>query len=126
MKGVMQFYKKGKLSPRYIRPYRIAKRIDKVAYELELPQELVADHPDFHVSLSKKCMGDPSLIIPTEDIGIKDSLSYEDISVQILDCQVRKLRNKEVLSVKVIWRNQFVGEATWEDEEDMKKRPTYL
>ncbi|WMV19265.1 hypothetical protein MTR67_012652 [Solanum verrucosum] len=55
----------------------------------------------------KKCMGDPSLIRPTEDIGIKDSLSYEEIPVQILDRQVRKLRNKEVASVKVLWRNQF-------------------
>ncbi|WMV59356.1 hypothetical protein MTR67_052741 [Solanum verrucosum] len=59
-------------------------------------------------------MGDPSLIIPTENIGIKDNLSYEEISVQILDRQVRKLRTKEVASVKVFWMNQFVEEATWE------------
>ena len=63
-------------------------------------------------------MGNPSLIIPTEDIGIKDSLSY--------DRQVHKLRTKEVASVKVLWRNQFVEEATWEAEEDMKKRYPYL
>ena len=48
MKGVMRFGKKGKLSPQYIGPYRIAKRIDNVAYELELPQELAAVHPVFH------------------------------------------------------------------------------
>ncbi|WMV09639.1 hypothetical protein MTR67_003024 [Solanum verrucosum] len=70
----------------------------------------------------KKCMRDPSLIIPTEDIGIKDSLSYEEI----LDHQVRKLRTKEVVSVKVLWRNQFVEEATWEAEEDIKKRNGHL
>ncbi|WMV36965.1 hypothetical protein MTR67_030350 [Solanum verrucosum] len=69
----------------------------------------------------KKCMGDPSLIIPTEDIGIKDCLYYEEISVQILDRQVLKLRTKEVASVKVLWRNLFVEEATWEVEEYMKK-----
>ncbi|WMV46275.1 hypothetical protein MTR67_039660 [Solanum verrucosum] len=74
----------------------------------------------------KKFMGDPSLIIPTEDIGIKDSLSYEDIPVQILDRRVRKLRTKEVASVKVLWRDQFVEEATWEAEEDMKKRYPHL
>ncbi|WMV54602.1 hypothetical protein MTR67_047987 [Solanum verrucosum] len=121
MKGVMKFGKKGKLSPRYIGPYRISKRIGNVAYELELPQELAAVHSVFHVSMLKKCMGDPSLIIPTEDIGIKDSLSYEEISVQILDRQVRKLRTKEVASIKFLWRNQFVEEVTWEAEEDMKK-----
>ncbi|WMV24036.1 hypothetical protein MTR67_017421, partial [Solanum verrucosum] len=74
--GVMRFGKKGKLSPRYIGPYRISKRIDNVAYELELPQELAAVHPVFHISMLKKCMGDPSLIIPTENIRINDSLSY--------------------------------------------------
>ncbi|KAH0661922.1 hypothetical protein KY284_026853 [Solanum tuberosum] len=81
IKGVMRFGKKGKLSPRYIGPYRISKRIGKVAYELELPQELATVHSIFHISMLKKCMGDPSLIIPTEYIGINDSLSYEEISV---------------------------------------------
>ncbi|WMV19091.1 hypothetical protein MTR67_012476, partial [Solanum verrucosum] len=69
----------------------------------------------------KKCMGDPSLIVQTENVQIKDNLSYEEIPVQILDRQVRKLRTKEVALVKVLWRNQFVEEATWEAEEDMKK-----
>ncbi|WMV54288.1 hypothetical protein MTR67_047673 [Solanum verrucosum] len=102
MKGVMRFGKKGKLSPRYIGPYKISKRIGNVAYELELPQELAVDHSVFHISMLKKCMGDPSLIIPTEDIGIKDSLSYKEIPVQILDRQVCKLRTKEVALVKVL------------------------
>ncbi|WMV58454.1 hypothetical protein MTR67_051839 [Solanum verrucosum] len=126
MKGVMRFGKKGKLSPRYIGPYRIAKRIEKIAYELELPQELAAVHPVFHVFMLKNCMGDPSLVIPTKDIGIKDSLSYDEIHVQILDRQVRKLRTKELASVKVLWRNQFVEEATWKAEEDMKKRYPHI
>ncbi|WMV37939.1 hypothetical protein MTR67_031324 [Solanum verrucosum] len=93
---------------------RISKSVGNVAYELELPQELAAVHSVFHISMLKKCMIDPSLIIPTKDIEIKDSLSYEEIQVQILDRQVRKLRTKEVASVKVLWRNQFVEEATWE------------
>ncbi|WMV19143.1 hypothetical protein MTR67_012528 [Solanum verrucosum] len=91
---------------------KISKRIGNVAYELELSQELATVHPVFHISMLKKCMGNPSLIIPTEDIGIEDRLSYEDIHVQILDRQVRKLRTKEVASVKVLWRNQFVEETT--------------
>ncbi|WMV28751.1 hypothetical protein MTR67_022136 [Solanum verrucosum] len=126
MKGVMRFGKKGKLSPRYIGPYRIAKRIGNVAYELELPQELEVVHPVFHISMLKKCIGDPSLILPTESIKIKDNLSYEEVPVQILDRQVRRLRTKNVASVKVLWRNQFVEEATWEAEEDMKKRYPFL
>ena len=47
MKGVMRFGKKWKLSPRYIGPYRIVKRVGNVAYELELPQDLAVVHPVF-------------------------------------------------------------------------------
>ncbi|WMV57919.1 hypothetical protein MTR67_051304 [Solanum verrucosum] len=119
MKGFIRFGKNGKLSPRYIGAYRISKRVSNVAYELELPQELAAVHPVFHISMLKKCMGDPLLIIPTEDFGINDSLSYEEIPVQILDRQVCKLRTKEATSVKVLWRKKFVEEATWEVEEDI-------
>ena len=61
----MRFVKKEKLSPRYIGPYRLSKKVGNVAYELELPQELAAVHPVFHVSMLKKCLGDPSLIVPT-------------------------------------------------------------
>ncbi|XP_070029986.1 uncharacterized protein [Nicotiana sylvestris] len=126
MKGVMRFGKKGKLSPRYIGPYRILRRIRQVAYELELPQELATVHLVFHVSMLKKLMGDPSLVVPTEIIGVKDSMSYEEIPVAILDRQIRKLRTKEIASVKVLWRNQMIEEATWEAEEDMKSRYPHL
>ena len=71
-------------------------------------------------------MGDPSIILPKEQVGIKESLSYKDILVYIFNRQVRKLRSNEVLSVKVLWRNQFVEEATWEAENDMKKRYPHL
>lgn len=73
-----------------------------------------------------KCMGDPLFIIPTEDIGIKDTLSYIEISVQIFDHQVRKLRTKGVASLKALWLNQLVEEAAWHIEEDLKKRYLHL
>ncbi|WMV45707.1 hypothetical protein MTR67_039092 [Solanum verrucosum] len=102
MKDVMRFRKKGKLSPRYIGPYRISKRVGNLAYELELPSQLATVHLVFHISMLKKYMGDPSIIVPTKNIGIKDDLSYEEMPVQILNYQVRKLRTKEVASVKVL------------------------
>ena len=80
----------------------------------------------FHISMLKKCMGDPSLIVPTKNIGIKNRFSCVEISVQILDRQVHKLRTKEVASVKVLWRNKFVEEATWNAEEDMKRGYPYI
>ena len=107
-------------------PYKTSKRIGNVTYELELPQELVIVHPVVHISMLKKCMVDPSLIIPTEDMVIMDILSYEEISIQLLDRQVHKLTTNEVASVKVLWRNQFVEEVTWEAKEVMKKRYPHL
>ena len=112
----MRFGKKEKLSPRYIGPYRIAKRIDNVAYEMELPLELATVHPVFHISMLKKCMGYPSLIILTSNVDIKVNLSYEEILVQILDRVVHKLRKKEVASFKVLLKNQFIEETTWKVE----------
>ena len=77
------FLGQGNLVLRCIGPYRISKRVGNVAYEFELPQALAAVHPVFHISMLKKFLGDPSLIIPTENVGIKDNLSYEEVLVQI-------------------------------------------
>ncbi|KAF3626573.1 putative membrane-bound transcription factor site-2 protease-like [Capsicum annuum] len=122
MKGVMCFGKRGKLSPRYVGQYQILKRICTVAYELEFPASLGFVHPVFHVSMLKKCIGDHSMVLTVEGIKVTDSLSYVEEPVEILDRQVRKLRSKEIASVKVLWRNQKVEEATWESENDMKIR----
>ncbi|XP_070025986.1 uncharacterized protein [Nicotiana sylvestris] len=116
---IMRFGKKGKLSPRYVGPYRVTQRIGQVAYRLELPPEMSLVHPVFHVSMLKKVVGDPSTIVPIEAIEFNEELSYEEIPVAILDRQVRKLRNKEVSSVKVLWKSQQVEEATWEAEKSV-------
>ncbi|XP_070017916.1 uncharacterized protein [Nicotiana sylvestris] len=104
MKGIMLFGKKGKLSPKYVEPYRIIQRIGQVAYKLELPPEMSLVHPI--VSMLKKVVGDLSTIVPVETIEVNEELSYEEVPVAILDRQVWKLRNKEIASVKVLWRNQ--------------------
>ena len=75
--------------------------INKVSYELKLPSELPSVHLVFHVSMLKKCIGDPDSVFPIEVLGVKDNISYEEVPVQILDRKVKKLRNKEVVSVKV-------------------------
>ena len=97
-----------------------------MAYDLELPAKLEAVHPVFHISLLKKCVGDPASIVPLESMPVKDSLSYKDVLVEILDRQVRRLRKKEFVSVKVLWRSQFVEGATWEAEAAMKAKYPYL
>ena len=73
-----------------------------MAYALELPADLALVHPVFQISLLKKCVGDPASIVPLESVAVKYSISYEDIPVEILDRQFRRLRNKEFASVKVL------------------------
>ncbi|WMV58951.1 hypothetical protein MTR67_052336 [Solanum verrucosum] len=87
MKAVIQFGKKGKLSPRFIGSYRILRRVGQVAYELELPLGLESIDPVFHVSVLQKCVGDPSRVVLVEDVQIKEKLSYEETLVAILDRQ---------------------------------------
>ena len=126
MKGVMRFGRKGKLSPRYIGPYEITRRVGEVAYELRLPAELSMVHPVFHISMLRLYKPDPLHVLNYDEVEIDESLSYEEEPVQILDRQVRRLRTKDVASVKVLWRNHDTEEATWEAEEDMKKRYPHL
>lgn len=64
MNGAMRFEKNGNLILRYTGPYRILKRVGKGTYELEFPAKLAAMHPVFHISLSMKCVGDPSSTVP--------------------------------------------------------------
>ena len=87
---------------------------------MKLPNELTLVHPIFHVSMLKKCIGDPESILPVEGLGVKDNLSYEEVPIQILDSPVKMLRNKEVASVKVLWKKYLVEDATWEVEADLK------
>ena len=112
MKGVMRLRKKGKLNTKYVGPYKILKRVSKVEFELEFPAKLGAVHPFFHISLLKKCVGDPASIVSLESMEVKDTLSYEDVLVEILDRHVRRLRNKEVTSVKLQWRSESIEGAT--------------
>ncbi|XP_059289151.1 uncharacterized protein LOC132042632, partial [Lycium ferocissimum] len=126
LKGLMHFCRKGKLSPRYIGPYEITKRVGKVAYELRLPAEMSMVHPVFHILMLRLYKPDPSHVLHHEDIDIDEALCYEKEPVRILDRQVRRLRTKDVISVKVLWRNHNTDEATWEVEEDMKTRYPHL
>ena len=70
----------------------------------------------------KKYIGDLESIISIKGIGSEDNFSYEEVSVEILDRQVKVLRNKERASVKVLLKNHLVEGSTWEAEADMKSR----
>ncbi|XP_075099425.1 uncharacterized protein LOC142176207 [Nicotiana tabacum] len=90
-KGVMRFVKKGKLSPRYIRPYQIIQKVSQVSFKLELPPKLEGLHLVFHVSMLRKFLSDPPDITPINDIQVIEDLSYEEVPMAILDRQARKV-----------------------------------
>lgn len=120
-KGVIRFRKRGKLGPRFIGPYKVIARVGKVAYRLELPDELSLIHDTFHVSQLRKCIVDSSTIVPIEDIQIDESLNYLEKPIAIVDRKSKVLRSgKTVYSVKVQWRHKKGSECTWEPEEEMK------
>ncbi|KAD6119078.1 hypothetical protein E3N88_10349 [Mikania micrantha] len=125
-KGVIRFRKRGKLSPRFIGPFKIIARIGEVAYRLELPEELSGIHNTFHVSYLRKCLADESAYVPLEDIEIDDKLNYVEKPVAILDRKVKQLRNKSLSQVKVQWKNRTGSEITWESENEMRKYYPFL
>ncbi|GJY75905.1 putative reverse transcriptase domain-containing protein [Tanacetum coccineum] len=88
-KGVVRFGKKGVLAPRFVRPFEITKRICPVAYRLRLPQELNNVHDTFHVSNLKKCLADPTLHVPLEEIQVNAKLNFVEEPVEILERETR-------------------------------------
>ncbi|GKF89203.1 hypothetical protein Tco_0263166 [Tanacetum coccineum] len=75
-KEVVRFNKRGKLNLRYVRPFKVLAKVGKVAYRLELPQELSRVHHTFHVSNLKKCYADEPLVMPLKGIYVDDKLQF--------------------------------------------------
>ncbi|KAG8472903.1 hypothetical protein CXB51_034775 [Gossypium anomalum] len=99
-KKILRFGKKGKLSPRFIGPYQVLKRVGPVAYQLELPPELDRIHDVFHVSMLRHYRSDPTHIVSVAEIEVQTDLTFEEEPVQILDRDVKVLRRKSVPLVK--------------------------
>ncbi|KAD4981929.1 hypothetical protein E3N88_18600 [Mikania micrantha] len=115
-KGVIRFGKRGKLNPRYIGPFEILKRIGPVAYQLNLPAELDGFHNVFHVSNLKKCLSDETLIVPLDEIQVDEQLRFVEEPVEIMDREVKQLKQSKIPIVKVRWNSKRGPEFTWEHE----------
>ncbi|KAG8489687.1 hypothetical protein CXB51_017701 [Gossypium anomalum] len=125
-KKIVRFGRKGKLSPRFIGPYRVLKRVGPIAYQLELLPELDSMHDVFHVSMLRQYHSDPLHIVSVEEIEVRANLTCEEEPMQILDHDIKVLRKKFVPLVKVLWRNHGSDEATWEPEEAMRQQYPHL
>ncbi|GJX56934.1 putative reverse transcriptase domain-containing protein [Tanacetum coccineum] len=125
-KVVIYFGKRGKLNPRYIGPFRIIAKVGTLAYRLELPEQLSRVHSTFHVSNLKKCFVDEPLAIPLEEIQIDDKLNFIEEPVEIMDREVKRLKQSRIPIVKVRWNSRRGPEFTWEREDQMKKKYPHL
>ncbi|GJW38838.1 putative reverse transcriptase domain-containing protein [Tanacetum coccineum] len=79
-KGVIRFGKQGKFNPRYIGPFKILERIGPVAYKLELPEEL--------------------------ELRLDDKLNFMEEPVEIMDREVKQLKQSRIPIVKVRWNSK--------------------
>ncbi|XP_076917823.1 uncharacterized protein LOC143578028 [Bidens hawaiensis] len=116
----------GKLAPRYVGPYEILNRIGPVAYKLKLPQELCGIHDTFHVSNLKKCLANDTQPIPLENIYIDHKLHFVEKPIEIVDRDVKKLKQSRIRLVKVKWNYKQGPEFTWELEDQMKQKYPHL
>ncbi|GKC05217.1 putative reverse transcriptase domain-containing protein [Tanacetum coccineum] len=121
-KGVVRFGKQGKLSPCYIRPFKILARVGPVAYKLELPEELRGIHSTFHVLNLKKCFAEGDIVIPMNEIKLDDKLRVIEESEEIVDREVKRLKRSRIPIVKVCWNSLRGPEFTWEREDQIKKK----
>lgn len=121
MRGVRQFGTKGKLSPRYVGPFKVLEQKGTAAYQLELPTQLSRVHDVFHVSQLKKCLRVPSEKHQDLNIKLQPDLSYEERPLKILKVEDRQLRRRKIRFYKVQWKNHSIREATWEKEEDLRE-----
>nr|GEU44468.1 putative reverse transcriptase domain-containing protein [Tanacetum cinerariifolium] len=105
-KRVVRFDKRGKLNPRYIGPFKVLAKVGTVAYRLELPEHLNRIHSKFYVSNLKKCLFDEPLAISLNEVHIDDKLCFVEEPVEIMDHEVKRLRQSHIPIIKVRWNSR--------------------
>ena len=83
-----------------------------MAYCLELLAKLSRIHNVLHVSMLRKYIPDPSHVLEAPPIELKEKLSFKVQPVAIVDQEIKQLRNKVILTVKVLWRTDATEEMT--------------
>ncbi|GJU97381.1 putative reverse transcriptase domain-containing protein [Tanacetum coccineum] len=98
LKVSLRFGKKGKLTPRFVIPFEIIEKVVPVAYRLDFPEELNGVHATFHVSNLKKCLADPTLQVPLDEIRVNAKLNFVEELVEILKREFKKLKRGRIFN----------------------------
>ncbi|GJW44056.1 hypothetical protein Tco_0072855 [Tanacetum coccineum] len=85
---------------RFVGPFEITERINPVAYRLRLPEDLNGVHDTFHVSNLKKCLADPTLQVPLDEIKVDAKLNFMEEPMEILEMEFKKLKRSRIAIVK--------------------------
>jgi hypothetical protein len=120
LRGMKRFKVKGKLSPRFIGPFRVFRRDGEIFYQLELRDNLSDVHNVFYVSQLKKCLCVPEEQLSMDELSVQGDLTYTEYPIKILDTLTRITRNKVIKMCKVQWSHHGEDEATWEREEEFR------
>ncbi|GJY60510.1 putative reverse transcriptase domain-containing protein [Tanacetum coccineum] len=118
--------KKMRKAHSYIGPFKILKRIGPVTYKLELPEELSNVHSIFHISNLKKYLSDESLVIPVKELRLDDKLNFVEEPVEIMDREVKQLKQSRIPIVKVRWNSKRGPKFTWEREDQIRAKYPHL
>nr|GEV43038.1 putative reverse transcriptase domain-containing protein [Tanacetum cinerariifolium] len=111
-KGVVRFGKRGKLNPRYVGPFKVLERIRDVAYKLDLPEELSRVQNTLHVSNIKKCHAYEPLDVSLDGLHFDDMLHFVEEPVEIVNREVKRLKQSRIPLVKVRWNSKRGPEFT--------------
>nr|GFA60667.1 reverse transcriptase domain-containing protein [Tanacetum cinerariifolium] len=101
--------------------FKVLAKVGTVAYRLELPQQLSRVHSTFHVSNLKKCLFDEPLAISLDEIHTDDKLHFIEELVEIMDRDVKRLKQSRIPIIKVRWHSKRGPEFTWEHEDQFRK-----
>ncbi|GJT96855.1 putative reverse transcriptase domain-containing protein [Tanacetum coccineum] len=111
-KGVVRFGKRGELNLRHVGPFKVLEKGGSFAYKLELPQELSRVHNTFHVSNLKRCYFDEPLAVPVEGLHIDDKLCFVEEPIEIINREVKRLKESRIPIAKVRWNSRRGHEFT--------------
>nr|GEX44536.1 putative reverse transcriptase domain-containing protein [Tanacetum cinerariifolium] len=107
-------------------PFEIVECVGPVAYRLKLSQELSCVRDTFHVSNLKKCLAEPYVQVPLDEIEIDENLHFVEEPIEIVERDVKRLKRRRIPLVKVHWNFRQGAKYTWEREDQFRKKYLHL